>query len=733
MITDETPLLALDGVVLDTETTGLDTRTARIVQIGAVRLANGVVCSDHFNSFEIRVNPQIPIPAEASRIHGLLDKDVENARTFDNIIRELEAFLHHDVVIGHNIRYDLKILDRQYRDINREFHHRRWLDTHLLAQLVQPECKQSSLEEIAAWLGVPLEGRHTALGDAKITAQIFVQLGPKLLEKNIRTLAQAERASRLLGEESGDTWLVDSHLYEPVWQQEEALSRIDPYIYQHRISDVMSSPPAMIDSSLALQEAMKAMVEKKVSSLLVFNHPEEKDRQGKPSEVPGNSGQKPVQNPQMLTVRPPVEQVGIVTEKDVLAHVAAEGEKALKNPVALYQSRPLVHVRETALVYRAVGRMSSSNIRHLVAIDDHDRVTGIVSARDLLRLRASEAISLGDEISHADNAATLAKLWSKVPRIVRALLAEEVDALSIAEVISREVSAMTRQAAILAEREMIALGHGEPPAPYAVLLLGSAARGESLLAPDQDNALVYTDRVEGKPVDGSWFLTMGQKMSDILNLAGIPSCKGGIMASQPGWTGSVSNWVKRIQRWVHATRPKDLLNVDLFFDMRPVYGDRALARDLLNEAYGKAQKTPEFIKLLAQNAEMKIEPFSMLGTLRTQNGGIDLKKYGLFPVVSTARILSIRYGVKEFSTKARLKGLLEEDIGHRDDLTAFGEDYALLAGFVLRQQLQDLSEGIIPSNRVEVKILSRTERDEMRKALKRILNVDIVVYDSLFA
>ena len=90
-------------------------------------------------------------------------------------------------------------------------------------------------------------------------------------------------------------------------------------------------------------------------------------------------------------------------------------------------SRPLAVVPADAFVYRAVGRMSRLNVRHLGVADEAGRVIGALSARDLLRLRAGEAISLGDEIDVATDVHTLAAAWAKLPRVAASLVARGGD------------------------------------------------------------------------------------------------------------------------------------------------------------------------------------------------------------------------------------------------------------------------------------------------------------------
>ena len=154
-------------------------------------------------------------------------------------------------------------------------------------------------------------------------------------------------------------------------------------------------------------------------------------------------------------------------------------------------------------MYRAVARMSRLKFRHL-GVTDHGRIVGALSARDLLRLRAAEAVSLGDEIAQAHDVHALAAAWAKLPQVAASLIAEEIGGRDIAAVISQELRALTRAASEIAINCMSESGRGDPPCAFAVAVLGSAGRGESLLAMDQDNALVFAKvRRAGARTSGS--------------------------------------------------------------------------------------------------------------------------------------------------------------------------------------------------------------------------------------
>ena len=103
--TFSTPLIALDAVVLDTETTGLDARKARLVQIGAVRLKGGNL--DAAQRLESLINPGCRIPKASVAVHGITDEMVADAPKFAAIAEPFEAFIGNCIVIGHAITYDL--------------------------------------------------------------------------------------------------------------------------------------------------------------------------------------------------------------------------------------------------------------------------------------------------------------------------------------------------------------------------------------------------------------------------------------------------------------------------------------------------------------------------------------------------------------------------------------------------------------------------------------------------
>ncbi len=299
--------------------------------------------------------------------------------------------------------------------------------------------------------------------------------------------------------------------------------------------------------------------------------------------------------------------------------------------------------------------------------------------------------------------------------------------LNIAGVISAEICVLTRRAAELAEARLADAGKGPAPVPYAVLVLGSAGRGESLLAADQDNAIVYATGAPGAAED-QWFEALGVEIAAILDAAGVPFCKGGVMARNAQWRMSVGRWKDTIAGWVRRQRPQDLLNVDIFFDGVPVHGTLALGDAIWNYAYDAGHQNPPFINLLSELAREWRPPFTMLGKIRTDmKGRIDLKKTGLLPLFTAARALSIRHDVRARSTRERFRGVAAAGVGAASEIEAIIEAHRVLLATVLRQQLADAEAGIRLSPNVDVAHLTKKAREELRAALGRVRSaVDLV-------
>ncbi len=190
----ERRLVDLSYTVFDTETTGLQpSQGDEIIQIGAARIVNGKLRRQE--CFEQLVDPQRPIPAASIPIHGIRPEMVAGQPTLPQVLPAFHAFAQDSVLVAHNAAFDMRFLQLKEAATGVVFD-QPVLDTLLLSAVVHPNQDSHGLEAIAERLDVPVMGRHTALGDAMVTAEVFLKLIPLLAEVGIHTLGQAREAAQ---------------------------------------------------------------------------------------------------------------------------------------------------------------------------------------------------------------------------------------------------------------------------------------------------------------------------------------------------------------------------------------------------------------------------------------------------------------------------------------------------------------------------------------------------------
>ncbi len=188
------PLNGLSYTVFDTETTGLDpSRGDEIIQIGATRIVNGRLL--HHEGFEQLVDPARPVPPASTKIHGITPDMLQGQPDIRTVLGAFHAYAQDTVLVAHNAAFDMRFLELKEAASGVVFD-QPVLDTLLLSDLVHPQQESHGLEALAQRLGVPVVGRHTALGDAIVTAEVFLKLVPLLADKGIHTLGQAREAAQ---------------------------------------------------------------------------------------------------------------------------------------------------------------------------------------------------------------------------------------------------------------------------------------------------------------------------------------------------------------------------------------------------------------------------------------------------------------------------------------------------------------------------------------------------------
>ena len=170
-------------VVFDLETTGFSPNTCKIIEIGAVKVENGVI-TERFSEF---VNPQVPIPFKIEELTGIRDDMVMGAETIEEILPRFMEFCEGCVMIAHNAEFDMSFIRKNCMDLDIPCNHTVG-DTVAMARILLPALHRFKLDTVAKALKISLENHHRAVDDAECTAHIFVKFIEMLKERHIETL-----------------------------------------------------------------------------------------------------------------------------------------------------------------------------------------------------------------------------------------------------------------------------------------------------------------------------------------------------------------------------------------------------------------------------------------------------------------------------------------------------------------------------------------------------------------
>jgi signal-transduction protein with cAMP-binding, CBS, and nucleotidyltransferase domain len=165
--------------------------------------------------------------------------------------------------------------------------------------------------------------------------------------------------------------------------------------------------------------------------------------------------------------------------------------------------------------------------------------------------------------------------------------------------------------------------------------------------------------------------------------------------------------------------------------MSAVAGDPLLAEDLRRDAIAAASKAPAFLQQLATELDAAQGVIGLFGGFRLQSGRVDLKRAGLLPITSGARVLALRHGIAETATDDRLRVLTARRVIRESDAEDIVSARALIVDAILRQQLADVAAGSAPGSRVDPSRLARSSRRRLRDAVKRTTLMAPIVESAL--
>lgn len=463
-------------------------------------------------------------------------------------------------------------------------------------------------------------------------------------------------------------------------------------VFARRVRDLARPPPLTCPLGTPLSAALALMTAENESSILVL------DASG--------------------------EVAGILTEHDVVRRVAFRLDP--ETAVEAAMSRPVSTVGEDEFLYRAVGRMRRLRLRHLPVVDSRGRPVGMLDLIEALGAASERLIGQIDRLANEPSVEGLARTKAAQMALAAELLADHVPAPEIQGLIT-EINLDIHRAILEASiAELAADGWGPPPLPFTLLVMGSGGRGENFLYPDQDNGFIladYPDEEHGR-ID-PWFIALAERFTRQLDAVGFPFCKGNVMATNPLWRKSATQWRHQFRLWAERRSPVAILFADIFLDFRPVQGPVEPAETLRATVIETLAAYPALLAEMCRDETARSVALGLFGRIVTDAKGdhpgrVDLKMRGTMPLVGSARLLALKCGIRETGTLARLAALERAGVLGRNEAEALAAAFDHITFVLLRQQLADHAAGRKVGNFVDPDSLSRRERDLLVDSLRAV-------------
>jgi CBS domain-containing protein len=420
--------------------------------------------------------------------------------------------------------------------------------------------------------------------------------------------------------------------------------------------------------------------------------------------------------------------LGLITEQDVSRRIALRCEGG--DPVSSVMTSPVEAVHVDDFLYRAIVRMRRFGWHHMPVVDAEERPVGEILLSDALAVAAEQALHQIDLVARGASIDGLRDVKAAQAEIAAELLRDHVPVPEIQALITDINRGIHRR---ILENQLAAMKDadwGAPPVPFTLLIMGSGGRGENFLFPDQDNGFILDDYPDAKHTKiDAFFIELAERMTRDLDTVGFPYCNGYVMATNPLWRKTRTQWREQLNIWGRRRGAIAVQLSDIFFDFRHGYGRTDFARGLRRDASAMVRNSPAYLQAIEAELYGHGVALGWFGRFVTVSGKdakkenigkINLKHAGTLPLVGAVRLLALREGVAETATLKRIAALHKAGVLSGNEADYLRGAFKHVTFLLLRQQLADFRAGETVGNHVHPDNLTEREKDILVDSLKAI-------------
>ncbi|MDV7338321.1 DUF294 nucleotidyltransferase-like domain-containing protein [Terasakiella sp. A23] len=463
-------------------------------------------------------------------------------------------------------------------------------------------------------------------------------------------------------------------------------------IFANRVEDFMHTPKVCLELGSICEQVIAEMVEKNARCCVVV------DGYGK--------------------------LAGILRHDDILSRIVFKvGPQTLIDEA---MDTNVQTIQADEYLYHAIGRMRRHDVRELVVVNQATQPIGIVYMQNAIEAAANDLMLQIDRLSAEGDIESLRDVKAAQVELALDMFEDHQPAPAIQQLLSHVNNDIYSKVIHDNICHMEAEGWGNPPVEFCAIVMGSGGRGENYLYPDQDNGFIledYPDEDHSR-VD-QYFRELAERMCRDLDAVGFPYCSGNVMATNPVWRKTITQWRDQIQLWGKKRNVVAIRLSDIFFDFQPVWGRNDLADDLRQAVLQMIKANHFFLQeMFAFQLDHNVA-LGMFGRLAREEEGdhkglVDLKYRGALPLIEAIRLLSLKQGISETSTMTRIEKLHYAKVLSDTEKDYLGSAFSFITQLLLKRQAEAFKGGKPVTRFVDPRTLSRQEKENLLNSFRHI-------------
>ena len=389
---------------------------------------------------------------------------------------------------------------------------------------------------------------------------------------------------------------------------------------------------------------------------------------------------------------------GILTEQDVARRITFNLERS--TAVSEVMTAPVQTIAETEFLFHAIAVMRRNNIRHMPVFDQSGSATGLLRLKDALFSSDESLMKQIDLLTQDEDVEGFKEIKQAQVDLAAQLMDDNVPVPEILALLTQINSDIYHRVTDCTIMYMQQSGNGSPPVDFSVIVMGSGGRGENFIFPDQDNGLILENYPDDRHNEiDAWFIPFSESLTNTMDSIGFPLCNGHVMATNPLWRKTRSQWAAQVDQWSRRRNTTALRLCDILFDFRSVWGDNDFAAELRRHITDVCRRNKSFLRDMEaedQDNGIALGFFDRFITVKDDEehkGMMNLKQSGSLPLIEAVRLVSLREGYEVLSTLGRIDCMLEKGNLDLDEHDYLSSSYNHIVELILRQQIQSFKAG----------------------------------------